>query len=192
MLAHSFRGEVFGPAQRLHGGTYVITTEFSSRDVDENGIVVLERDDFIKPDTDMQKLGSLRASFEGPGKMGFDAVALAKYPQVERINHVHTPGNSSGIVDGASLVMVGSAQAGKDLGLDPRGCRLQGGHTGYDPHRNAPSLGRIRPVQAFEHQRRHGIDPGIPRAHERDGLAGGRETQRLVHPGLLLAEGKSV
>ncbi len=88
---------------------------------DDNGITILQRDDFIKPDTDLQTLAGLRASFEQMGKMAFDAVALKKYPEVEAIRHVHTPGNSSGIVDGASLVMVGSEQAGKDLGLDPRG-----------------------------------------------------------------------
>ncbi len=88
---------------------------------DENGLVIAARDDFIKPDTDMQTLGSLKPSFAGPGAMGYDHVALARYPHVERINHVHTPGNSSGIVDGASLVLLGSERAGKDLGLTPRG-----------------------------------------------------------------------
>ena len=88
---------------------------------DENGLVILEQDDFIKPETNMQALGALKASFEMPVRMGFDAVALKKYTEVERINHVHTPGNSSGIVDGASLIMVGSEQVGKDIGVDPRG-----------------------------------------------------------------------
>ncbi len=88
---------------------------------DASGFTILERDDFIKANTDMQALGSLKASFAGPGAMAYDAIALAKYPTVEKIDHVHTPGNSSGIVDGASLVMVGNAQAGKDLGLTPRG-----------------------------------------------------------------------
>jgi acetyl-CoA C-acetyltransferase len=87
---------------------------------DDNGITILEKDDFIKPETDLQTLAGLRASFEQMGNMAFDAVALKKYPEVETINHVHTPGNSSGIVDGASLVLVGNAQAGKDLGLEPR------------------------------------------------------------------------
>lgn len=87
---------------------------------DDNGITILQRDDFIKPDTDLQTLSGLRASFEQMGAMAFDAVALKKYPEVEAIKHVHTPGNSSGIVDGASLVMVGNAQAGKDLNLEPR------------------------------------------------------------------------
>ena len=87
---------------------------------DDNGITILEKDDFIKPETDLHTLAGLRASFEQMGNMAFDAVALKKYPDVETINHVHTPGNSSGIVDGASLVLVGNAQAGKDLGLEPR------------------------------------------------------------------------
>lgn len=88
---------------------------------DENGLMILERDDFIKPNSSVESLGELRASFEKMGQFGYDAVALAKYPEVERITHVHTPGNSSGIVDGASLTMVGNEQVGKDLGLTPRG-----------------------------------------------------------------------
>lgn len=88
---------------------------------DESGLVIQQRDDFIKPGTNMQKLGSLKASFAQMGGFGFDEMALAKYPEVQAINHVHTPGNSSGIVDGASAVMIGSEQAGKDLGMEPRG-----------------------------------------------------------------------
>ena len=100
---------------------------------DVNGLTILRRDDFIKPDTDMQVLGSLKASFAGPGAMGYDAIALSKYPEVERINHVHTPGNSSGIVDGASLVMVGNAKIGKELGLTPRGRVVSVALTATDP-----------------------------------------------------------
>tara|TARA_R100000005_G_scaffold48815_1_gene23394 strand:+ start:2254 stop:3462 length:1209 start_codon:yes stop_codon:yes gene_type:complete len=100
---------------------------------DENGLVILERDDFIKPDTDMQTLGSLKPSFMGPGAMGYDDVALARYPHVERINHVHTPGNSSGIVDGASLILLGNEAAGKDLGLSPRGRVIAIALTATDP-----------------------------------------------------------
>lgn len=100
---------------------------------DDNGVTVLAKDDFIKPDTDMQKLGALKPSFAKMGDFGYDAVALSKYTEVERINHVHTPGNSSGIVDGASLIMVGNAQVGKDLGLTPRARVLSVALTGTDP-----------------------------------------------------------
>jgi acetyl-CoA C-acetyltransferase len=100
---------------------------------DENGIVVLQRDDFIKPATDMATLARLKPSFEMHGKLGFDAIALAKYPEVEFIHHVHTPGNSSGIVDGASLILVGSEQAGKALGLRPRARVLATALVATDP-----------------------------------------------------------
>lgn len=89
--------------------------------VDENGMTILEKDDFIKPGTTMEALGGLNASFEMIGQFGFDDVIMRKYPTLDRINHVHTPGNSSGIVDGSSAVLIGSEKAGKDLGLTPRG-----------------------------------------------------------------------
>ena len=88
---------------------------------DRNGLMILEKDDFIKPATSLEGLAGLRASFEKMGKMGLDEVILSKYTSVDKINHVHTPGNSSGIVDGASVVLIGSEKAGKDLGLTPRG-----------------------------------------------------------------------
>jgi acetyl-CoA C-acetyltransferase len=100
---------------------------------DETGVVILDRDDFIKPDTDMQKLASLKPSFAAMGGFGFDAVALAKYPEVAQIDHVHTPGNSSGIVDGASLIMLGNEQVGKDLNLTPRGRVVSIALTSTDP-----------------------------------------------------------
>ena len=87
---------------------------------DINGLTILEKDEFIKPNTTMEVLGNLRASFETIGGMGFDDLMLHKYPQIPSVNHVHTPGNSSGIVDGASAVLVGSERVGKDLGLTPR------------------------------------------------------------------------
>ncbi|MDB5969965.1 MAG: acetyl-CoA C-acetyltransferase [Hydrocarboniphaga sp.] len=87
---------------------------------DLNGLVILEKDEFIKPGTTMDGLAKLKPSFDGLGKIGFDDIALRKYPQVERIHHVHTPGNSSGIVDGASAVLIGSEKIGKELGLRPR------------------------------------------------------------------------
>ncbi|MFT7403638.1 acetyl-CoA C-acetyltransferase [Zhongshania sp.] len=88
---------------------------------DKNGLMILERDDFIKPGTTIETLGKLRASFEAMGSLGFNDTMLQKYNQLDKINHVHTPGNSSGIVDGASAVLIGSEKAGKDLGLTPRG-----------------------------------------------------------------------
>ena len=100
---------------------------------DENGLVVLERDDFIKPDTTMAGLAALKPAFEGMGRAGFDAVALSHYTQVEAIRHAHTPGNSSGIVDGASLVMLASERAVRAQGLTPRGRVLATALVGTDP-----------------------------------------------------------
>ena len=89
--------------------------------LDRNGLAVLERDEFPRPGTTPETLAGLKPSFAAIGDMGgFDAVALQKYHWVERINHIHTPGNSSGIVDGAALTIIGSEQAGRDLGLTPR------------------------------------------------------------------------
>lgn len=87
---------------------------------DLNGLTILEKDDFIKPNTTLEILGKLRPSFEPMGNLGFDDMMLRKYPQLPAIDHVHTPGNSSGIVDGSSAVLIGSEQAGKDLNLTPR------------------------------------------------------------------------
>lgn len=87
---------------------------------DINGLVVLERDETVRPDTTLEKLATLKPSFAQIGEMGFDATALRKYTTVERIEHVHHAGNSSGIVDGAALVLVGSREKGEALGLAPR------------------------------------------------------------------------
>ncbi|MBF0661912.1 MULTISPECIES: acetyl-CoA C-acetyltransferase [unclassified Rhodococcus (in: high G+C Gram-positive bacteria)] len=88
---------------------------------DQNGLTILEQDEHMRPDTTLEGLAKLQPSFASVGEMGgFDAVALQKYHFVEKINHVHHGGNSSGIVDGAALVLVGSEQAGQDLGLTPR------------------------------------------------------------------------
>jgi len=88
---------------------------------DINGLTILDRDEHMRPGTDMQSLGQLQASFELMGSMGgFDAVAVQAYPELEAIRHVHHAGNSSGIVDGAAAVLVGSAAAGKAAGLTPR------------------------------------------------------------------------
>ena len=101
--------------------------------LDKNGLIILERDDFIKPDTNMEVLGGLRASFQEMGKYGFDDIIMKKYNMLDRINHVHTPGNSSGIVDGASAVLIGTEQAGKDLGLKPRARIVAGSVLSTDP-----------------------------------------------------------
>ncbi len=101
---------------------------------DINESVVLDHDEFIRPGTTAETLGGLKPSFAMIGEMGgFDAVALQKYHWVERINHVHTPGNSSGIVDGASLLLIGSEQVGADQGLEPRAKVLATALSGADP-----------------------------------------------------------
>ena len=88
---------------------------------DCNGITLLAKDEHMRPSTTMQTLAALQPSFVQMGEMaGFDAVAVQRYPEVETINHVHTPGNSSGIVDGAAAVLIGSKEAGKAAGLKPR------------------------------------------------------------------------
>ncbi|PMX27471.1 MULTISPECIES: acetyl-CoA C-acetyltransferase [unclassified Pseudomonas] len=88
---------------------------------DINGLVILARDEFIKPATTMEALGQLKPSFAAMGKLGYNDIALRKYPQVARIEHIHTAGNSSGIVDGASATLLGSERIGQELGLKPRG-----------------------------------------------------------------------
>jgi acetyl-CoA C-acetyltransferase len=102
--------------------------------LDLNEQVVLDHDEFIRPGTTVETLSNLKPSFEAMGEMGgFDAVALQKYHWVEKIDHVHTPGNSSGIVDGASLVIVGNEETGDELGLSPRGKILATAVSGADP-----------------------------------------------------------
>jgi acetyl-CoA C-acetyltransferase len=101
---------------------------------DINDNVVLDREEFIRPGTTVQTLGSLKPSFAAIGEMGgFDAVALQKYHWVEKIEHVHTPGNSSGIVDGASLLTIGNEQTGSELGMAPRARILATALSGADP-----------------------------------------------------------
>ncbi len=100
---------------------------------DDNGILILDRDETVRPETSVESLGQLKPSFEKMGAMGYDYVALQKYPEVERINHVHHAGNSSGIVDGAALVLVGSEDMGKRLNLRPRARVLATALTGTDP-----------------------------------------------------------
>ncbi len=87
---------------------------------DINGLPILEKDELIRPNTTVEALADLNPAFANVGSMGFDAIALKKYPFLERINHVHTAGNSSGIVDGAAVVLIGNEAKGKELGLKPR------------------------------------------------------------------------
>src|SRR5256885_4338115 len=102
------------------------------RDLNDN--VVLDHEEFIRPGTTVATLGGLTPSFAAIGEMGgFDAVALQKYHWVEKIEHVHTPGNSSGIVDGASLVAIGNERTGDELGLTPKAKILATAVSGADP-----------------------------------------------------------
>jgi acetyl-CoA C-acetyltransferase len=100
---------------------------------DALGGVILDHDEFIRPQTTLEGLGALKTSFDKMGEMGYDAVAIQRYPQVERIKHVHTPGNSSGIVDGAAAVLIGTEQKGKELGLTPRARIVAVALSGADP-----------------------------------------------------------
>ena len=101
---------------------------------DENNIVILDRDEYPRPETTMQSLAALEPSFAVQGeKFGFDAVALQRYPEVERISHVHHAGNSSGIVDGASAVLIASAEGAKRTGIKPRARIRAFGSVGSEP-----------------------------------------------------------
>ena len=101
---------------------------------DPNGLTILAEDEAIRGDTTMEKLGALKASFQAMGEQGgFDALALMKYPQLARIEHVHTGGNSSGIVDGASLMLIGAQAKGRALGLVPRARIVSVGVVGTEP-----------------------------------------------------------
>ncbi|SCB17839.1 acetyl-CoA C-acetyltransferase [Rhizobium multihospitium] len=101
---------------------------------DINGLTILDRDEHMRPGTDMQALASLNPSFQLPGEMGgFEAVGIQAHPEVERINYVHHAGNSSGIVDGAAAVLLGSKAGGDSMGLKPRGRIRAFANIGSDP-----------------------------------------------------------
>ncbi len=101
---------------------------------DQNGLLILDKDEHMRPGTDMQALASLQPAFVMQGEMGgFDAVAIQAHPDVETVNHVHHAGNSSGIVDGASAVLLGSKSAGKALGVKPRARIRAFANIGSDP-----------------------------------------------------------
>ncbi|NRA99812.1 MAG: acetyl-CoA C-acetyltransferase [Rhodobacteraceae bacterium] len=102
---------------------------------DRNGLTILDNDEYMRPGTDMQSLGGLKASFKDMGETmpGFDKVALMKYPHLERINHIHHAGNSSGIVDGSAGVLIGSKEFGKKHGLKARARIKATAKIGTDP-----------------------------------------------------------
>lgn len=100
---------------------------------DKAGVVILDKDEFIKQTTTAESLGKLNPSFAMMGQMGFDAIALQKYPEVGAVNHVHHAGNSSGIVDGAAVVLVASEKAVREQGLKPRAKVLSTALVGTDP-----------------------------------------------------------
>ncbi|WP_137702407.1 acetyl-CoA C-acetyltransferase [Marimonas lutisalis] len=102
---------------------------------DVNGLNILDHDEYMRPGTDMQALGALKPSFQQIGEVmpGFDNVALLKYPELERINHIHHAGNSSGIVDGAAAVLIGNKEFGEQYGLKPRARIRATAKIGTDP-----------------------------------------------------------
>ncbi len=102
---------------------------------DQNGLPILAHDEFMRPGTDMQGLGALRASFKDMGESmpGFDKIAMMKYPHLRAINHIHHAGNSSGIVDGAAAVLIGNAEFGAAMGLKPRARIRATAKIGTDP-----------------------------------------------------------
>ncbi len=119
-------------AEAAWSGGYFAKSVVPVKDI--NGVTILDHDEHRRPGTTAEALGKLKPSFEGIGEMGgFDAVALQKYHSVEKINHVHTGGNSSGIVDGAALVLLGNEQVGKDFGMTPRARVVATAVTGSDP-----------------------------------------------------------
>jgi acetyl-CoA C-acetyltransferase len=127
--AYALESQRRAAAARAEGrfkGSVVPVTDFL-------GQTLLAEDEFIKPHTTLEGLASLKPAFEQLGAMGFDAVALQRYPQVERIHHVHHAGNSSGIVDGATAVLVGSEAAGRTHGLVPRARVVSVALSGADP-----------------------------------------------------------
>ncbi|MFO8141081.1 MAG: acetyl-CoA C-acetyltransferase [Marinobacter sp.] len=100
---------------------------------DQNGVIILDRDEHVRGNTTVASLSGLKPSFQMMGDMGFDGVAREKYHYVEKINHVHHAGNSSGIVDGAAAMLIGSAAKGQELGLKPRARIVATAVTSTDP-----------------------------------------------------------
>ncbi|RSM49583.1 acetyl-CoA C-acetyltransferase [Amycolatopsis balhimycina DSM 5908] len=119
-------------AEAAWSGGYFAKSVVPVKDI--NGVTILDHDEHRRPGSTIEGLGKLKPAFAGIGELGgFDAVALQKYHSVEKINHVHTGGNSSGIVDGAALVLVGSEQVGKTFGLTPRARIVATASIGSEP-----------------------------------------------------------
>ncbi len=102
---------------------------------DQNGLTILDHDEYMRPQTDMQSLGALKPAFKEMGEVmpGFDTIALMKYPHLEAINHIHHAGNSSGIVDGSAAILVGNKEFGEKWGLTPRARIKANTKIGTDP-----------------------------------------------------------
>lgn len=118
-------------AEAAWSGGYFAKSVVPVRDF--NGVTILDHDEHRRPGTTVESLGKLKPSFAGVGALGFDAVALQKYTSVETIDHVHHGGNSSGIVDGAAVVLIGNEKAGTQAGLVPRARIVATAVTGSDP-----------------------------------------------------------
>jgi acetyl-CoA C-acetyltransferase len=118
-------------AEAAWSGGYFAKSVVPVKDI--SGVTILDHDEHRRPGTTLETLATLKPSFAKPGAAGYDAVALQKYHSVEKINHVHHGGNSSGIVDGAALVLIGSEQAGRDYGLTPRARVISAAVSGSDP-----------------------------------------------------------
>jgi len=119
-------------AEAAWSGGYFAKSVVPVKDI--NGVTILDHDEHRRPGSTVEGLGKLKPAFAGIGELGgFDAVALQKYHSVEKINHVHTGGNSSGIVDGAAVVLVGNEQIGKDFGLTPRARIVATATVGSEP-----------------------------------------------------------
>lgn len=119
---------------------------------DQNGLEILGHDEYMRPQTDMQSLGALNPAFQAMGEVmpGFDNVALMKYPHLEKINHIHHAGNSSGIVDGSAAVLIGSKEFGEANGLKPRARIRATAKIGTDP-----TIMLTGPVPVTEHILKH-------------------------------------
>ena len=128
----AFAAESQARAAKAQANGYFDQSVIPVRDM--NGLTILDKDEFIRPGTTVESLAGLKPSFAGIGEQGgFDFVALEKYHWIEKINHVHHAGNSSGIVDGAALVAIGNEQVGADFGLTPRARIVSAAVSGADP-----------------------------------------------------------